>query len=123
MKRPDGITIISIYHFVVAGLFVLGACFMVAVPFLVAAAPDAQDAVPIVAIVTVVVLLVMLVFAAGYAVIGWGLWTLKHWARMGAIVLAGLSLLSVPIGTIIGVLILWYLFQPEARAAFGETGG
>ena len=123
MKRPDGVTIIGIYHYIVAGLSVLGACFMIAVPFIVAAAPHTEEAVPIVAIVTVVVLIILLAFAAGHAVVGWGLWTLKPWARMGAIVLAGLSLLSVPVGTIIGVLVLWYLYQPEARAAFGETIG
>jgi hypothetical protein len=125
MKRPDWITIISIYHYFVAGLFVLGLCVMIAVPFIVAAAPDADAAaaVPIVAIVTVIAVFILLIFAAGFGVIGWGLWTLKPWARMGAIVLAGLSLLSVPIGTIIGGLTLWYLFQPEARAAFGEVIG
>lgn len=125
MKRPDGVTIISIYHYFVAALFVMGICFVAAVPFIVAASPDRDSvgAVPIVAIVTVVVAFALLAFAAFYGVIGWGLWQLKPWARLGAIVLAGLSLLSIPIGTIIGGLTLWYLFQPEARTAFGEQVG
>jgi len=122
MKRPDGITIISIYHYFVTALYIIGACFLIAVPFIVAMVPDdeAAVAVPIVAIVMAFAILLVLVFAAAYGAVGWGLWNLKPWARLGAIVLAGLGLLSIPIGTIIGGLTLWYLFQPEARAAFGE---
>jgi RNA polymerase subunit RPABC4/transcription elongation factor Spt4 len=52
-------------------------------------------------------------------VVGWGLWTLQSWARMAAIVLAVIGLLAFPIGTIISIIILWYLFKPEVKAAFG----
>jgi hypothetical protein len=125
MKRPDGVTILAIYHYVMAGIVALVSCALVAVPFVVAAAvqaePDAAPAVPIVAIVIAVAIVILLAIAVGYGVVGWGLWTLKPWARLGAIVLAVLGLLNVPLGTIIGVVTLWYLFQPEGRAAFGET--
>lgn len=122
MKRPDGVTILSIYHYFVAALFVLGTCCMIAIPFMVAAIPepDAAATVPVVAIVVAVVAFILLAFAALYGVIGWGLWALKPWARLGAIVLAGLSLVAIPVGTIVGGLTLYYLFQPEARTAFGE---
>lgn len=127
MKRPEGVTIISIYFYVVAGLMVLGACALVSIPFIVGIAasqdPDARIAVPIVAMVMLVVMFFLLALAAAYVAVAWGLWNLKPWARIGAIALAGLSLTSVPIGTIIGGLILWYMFQQEARAAFGETAG
>jgi hypothetical protein len=121
MKRPDGITIISVYYYFLTALFLIGACFMIAIPFIVAMAPeDAAEAVPIVSIVIGFGVLVVLAFAAAHGVVAWGLWSLKPWARIGAIVLAGLGLLSFPMGTIIGGVTLWYLFQPEARAAFGE---
>ena len=122
MKRTDGITIISIWHYFVAALFVIGACFMIVVPIIVGLVPDADAAAawPIVAIVSVVIIVVLLAFAAAFGAIGWGLWTLKPWARLGAMVTAGLSLVAVPVGTLIGALILWYLLQPEARAAFGQ---
>ena len=125
MKRPDRITIISVYHFVVAGLLLLGACAMLAVPFIVSIAargdPDAEVAIPIVAIVMAIAIFFVLALAVAHGVVGWGLWALKPWARIGSIVLAALGLVNVPVGTIIGLLILWYLFQPEARTAF-EAG-
>ena len=51
-------------------------------------------------------------------VIGWGLWNLKKWARTLAIVLAVIGLISFPIGTIISIITLWYLFKAEIKACF-----
>jgi hypothetical protein len=51
-------------------------------------------------------------------VVGYGLWILKPWARIGAIALAIVSLIFMPIGTIAGGLILWYLLKPEVAVAF-----
>ncbi|MCD6512605.1 MAG: hypothetical protein J7K61_03280 [Thermoplasmata archaeon] len=50
--------------------------------------------------------------------IAYGLWELKSWARTAAIVLAIIGLLGFPIGTIISIIILWYLFKPEIKEAF-----
>ena len=50
--------------------------------------------------------------------VAWGLWNLRSWARIVAIILAVLNLLSFPIGTILGIIILWYLFKQEIREAF-----
>ena len=124
MKRSDGVAIISIYHYFIAGMLLLGACCMIMVPLIVmaAASQDAsgEPAVLIVAIVTAVAILVLLCLAALYVAIGWGTWHRKPWGRWGAIVLAALSLVAVPVGTIVGGLTLWYLFQPDVCAAFGE---
>jgi len=51
-------------------------------------------------------------------VIGWGLWNLKRWARTFAIVLAVIGLIGFPIGTVISIVTLWYLFKPEIKACF-----
>lgn len=50
--------------------------------------------------------------------IAFGLWNLQPWARTVAIVFAIIGLLSFPIGTIISIIILWYLFKPEIKEAF-----
>lgn len=124
MKRPDGVTMISIYHFVVTGLCLLGICAMLAVPAIMAAVQEidyeVREALPIVGVVMAVGIGFVVLIGAAHAVVGWGLWQMRPWARIGAIVLAVLSLFNVPIGTAIGALILWYLFQPEGREAFGE---
>ena len=49
---------------------------------------------------------------------GIGLLRGKGWGRILAIVNAILSLFAVPIGTVIGALVLVYLFKPEVKAYF-----
>lgn len=60
----------------------------------------------------------ILVFTILYAATGYGLLQLQSWARIAAIVLAILSLCSFPIGTILGGVVLYFMFQQEATQAF-----
>ncbi|KQM10963.1 hypothetical protein AOA80_10920 [Methanomassiliicoccales archaeon RumEn M1] len=63
-------------------------------------------------------------------VIAWGLWRGRRWARILAIILTVLGLVPDVIGSLtlnplslvgllIGLLILWYLYQPQVRAFYG----
>ncbi len=47
---------------------------------------------------------------------GWGLLKGKSWSRMLAIILGAMSLLSIPIGTLLGVYTLWSLTKPESQS-------
>jgi hypothetical protein len=49
---------------------------------------------------------------------GIGLLMKKEWGRVLSVVQAGFSLLLIPIGTVIGVLILSHLTKPEIRQYF-----
>jgi type IV pilus assembly protein PilA len=49
---------------------------------------------------------------------GIGLLRLDPWARTLQIVLAGLMLVGIPCGTIIGILILVYMLKPEVKTLF-----
>ena len=123
MNHPDRITLISIYHFCVAGLFLLLSCALLMVPVIVGLAAesdqDARTAVPIVAVVMLVGVVFALAYALANALAGWGLWKLQPWGRWLAIAVSALGLfISIPISTIIRGFILWYLFQPEVEAAF-----
>lgn len=76
------------------------------------------------------------IFAILVGATAWGLWGLREWARIVAIILSSLSALSrlrvltLHLGPIvstsalislaISVLIVWYLFQPKVVAAFRE---
>ncbi len=62
--------------------------------------------------------LVFGIIALVYFLIGFGLLKGKGWARVVAIILAIIGLLNVPIGTIISIIILIYLFKPETKAFF-----
>ncbi len=61
--------------------------------------------------------------------VGWGLWRMKSWARLGAIVVLGVKVLFAIfaligpanfdfIGTVISLIILVYLLMPNIRLAF-----
>ena len=53
---------------------------------------------------------------------GIGILQRADWSRMLAIVVACISLLSVPFGTAIGVYTLWVLLSPNAAAEFRGQG-
>ena len=48
-----------------------------------------------------------------------GLLRLREWGRWLAIALAILGLILIPVHTIVGALIIWYLLSDEAKHAFG----
>jgi hypothetical protein len=68
--------------------------------------------------VALLVGVVFLAVAIANIVVGWGLWQRREWARVGALALAILRLLNIPLGTIAGGLIIWYLLQERTRAEF-----
>ncbi|NPV06814.1 MAG: hypothetical protein HPY83_02485 [Anaerolineae bacterium] len=120
-RRPDGVSITAIYHFVMSALFFLGSLAIVlfaVLPILFAA----NDPGAIFGLFAVGFgLLIALILAVAYLAVGIGLWQLRDWGRWGAIILAVISLLGFPIWTVIGALIIWYLLQPEAKQAFGAA--
>jgi len=75
------------------------------------------------AVVFIVIGLIALVIAAVIALpslaAGWGIRNRKPWARIVALVVGGLSLPSVPLGTALGVFAFVTLLKPEAAAEFG----
>lgn len=119
--RGDGLTLTAGYHFVVAALFLIGTIVMMIPTGIlgivsVVEDPDAMIAMFIVGFIAIVTLVLCLVYLA----VGYGLWTLKPWARVAALALAVVSLFGVPIGTVTGGLTLWYLMQPEVAAKFEQ---
>ncbi|MCA1641527.1 MAG: hypothetical protein LC785_06145 [Acidobacteria bacterium] len=51
---------------------------------------------------------------------GWGLLKRKSWSRILVIVLGCLGLLSIPLGTALGIYTLWALTKPEARGLLSQ---
>jgi hypothetical protein len=118
-RRTDGITAIAIYHFVVAGIFALAA-FCFGIPTLVLGIVGiTEDAGAFIGMGAVALIgMTLLAFSLLNVVIGYGVWTLRGWARLGAMAIAVVSLLFVPLGTLFGAFVLWYLLKPEVAAAF-----
>lgn len=120
MRRPDGVTLLAIWHFIVAVLFLLGVCAVSIGLVAVWTSPGPQNDAVVATLGILFAMFAIIVVGGAFAVVGWGLWQLSSWARAAAIVLAILQLPGFPIGTAIGVITLWYLFSdPDAKAAFG----
>ncbi len=141
MERPIGVTILAVLEFISAGLvLLLGLLLTVGLSALGAMGRGGEGG-------SILGVLAALGAAAGVFVmilaiiplaIGIGLWKLKNWARIVVIVFAGLGALGnivrviwglssgdmvSTVGGIIGLgiqgLILWYMFQPHVKQAFG----
>ena len=114
MKRPDGVTLIAVYYFFLAAMSVLSICGILFGVF----ASERGFVGAVFALIFGLFFAISGALATGF--VGWGLWNMRSWARMAAIVLAILQLFGFPIGTVIGALIIWYLWQdPDALDAFG----
>ena len=51
--------------------------------------------------------------------IAWGLFNLKNWARIVATIFSALSLFSFPVGTIVGIVVIYLLwFHKETKMSF-----
>ena len=59
--------------------------------------------------------LIILLISLPQLICGYGLLTKKSWSRIFGIILSCLSLLSIPIGTVIGIYGLWVLFKDETK--------
>ena len=123
-QRSGGVTIIAVYQFFVGFLSLLGICGLLSIPLIVGASTAAARAeggplaTAIVSTIMVIASGWLFLVGAANAVIGWGLWKQREWGRIGALVLAALRLLNVPVGTVIGALIIWYLLREDVRQQF-----
>ena len=119
MSRDDGIKLIAIYHFVAAALWLLGALAVLLIPLVVVAGPYAPPSDRLVVLSLFgLIFLVLCALAVLFLATGIGLWRRMEWARWAAIVLAILGLLNFPVGTVIGLAILWFLLREDVVAVF-----
>jgi len=116
--RPDGVTAIAVYYFLVAIFDLIGACAIVAFPMAAIIQTNSGSSLYFPLIGLSFGLLTTLVLAVMAIVAGWGLLRMASWARWLAFALAIISLLFFPIGTIIGAIIIWYLLKEDVREAF-----
>lgn len=123
-RRSDGTNLIAIYHFISGILSLLGLCLIVTIPLAMGLfVPVSGDEGALIAVITMGLVgligggLFLLVTIANF-VIGWGLRNLREWARISAIALAFLRLFNIPLGTLIGGLIIWHLLKEETKSEF-----
>ncbi len=109
LKRPAVVTVLAVLQFVGAAF-----CFFAAILTLFISLAGGSDG------GRAVLLLGLLEAAVGAAqlVCGIGLIRLKPFGRMMQLVMAWIGLIGIPIGTVISILILVYLFKPGIKALF-----
>jgi len=78
-------------------------------------------AVPILGAIGAFVFVLLLALSLPGIIAGFGLLNLRPWARMLAIILSALELISVPVGTVIGLYGLWVLLSPGSEQLFRRT--
>ncbi len=114
MKKPDMLVLITVWNFLSAGLMTIGfaAVLIFAMPFIKELDGIAYTGAMFGVVVGLILLgaFIILSFIAGLGLAGE-----KEWGRVTAVAQAALCLISVPIGTVIGLLIITYLGKPEVR--------
>jgi Predicted membrane protein (DUF2127) len=148
MNRPTGVTVLAVLLYIGAGLLVLGAIGTFVGGAFVGSmigssskqAGGGATGAGLGAAIGAVVGVFLLVGAVLNATCGYGLWSLKEWGRMLTIVLTAIGLVMavfslfvsmihfhifglffLMVRIAIGGLIIWYLSQPQVKAAFGTS--
>ena len=121
-QRPDGLTVLSIWFYLSGAFYLVVTALIVFLTLAFgfgALSEDMGMLIPTAAFG--IVALAFMAISILNLVVGYGLWILKPWARIGAIALGIVGLIFMPVGTIAGALTLWYLLKPESAAAFDKS--
>jgi len=117
MKRPDLLILIAMWEFI----SMLGALIGISA-IAVFAFPSVNELYGIAhvgGIFGLIIAMLMLLLTAGIALAaGIGLLRGKEWGRVLSIAYAAISLICIPFGTIIGILVIIYLTKTEVREYF-----
>jgi len=81
---------------------------------------DAAIAIPILGIAGTALVTFLGLFAVPSLVTGYGLLTFKPWSRVVGIVLSAISLIHIPLGTLVGIYGLWVLLNKETERLFNN---
>jgi len=119
MKRPDLIILIAVWEFLTVFGALIGICAIAIFAFPEVAQEWGTDLIGGVFGLSIGIL-VLLCYLFIALVGGIGVLIGKEWGRVFTIVHAALSLLCIPFGTIIGILVIIYLGKPEVKEYFGS---
>lgn len=114
-QRPFGVTLLGILY-ILQGLMWLVLPFVVTV-MLAGFIGDEIAGIDFAAL-SLICWIPFIIIAVFYFLVAFGLFAGRGWARLIAIILAILGLLNFPIGTIISIIILIYLFRADVKAYF-----
>ena len=118
------VKVIGVCFIVFGAMWVLGAMFSGVILTVLAGfvghsdSSDAAVGATVLGITGVALTTILLAIGVPQIICGIGLLGFKRWARILGIVLAAISLVSVPVGTIFGIYAIVILFSKETEALF-----
>jgi hypothetical protein len=119
------VKVLGVIYLAVGGLMLCAALFLglgsgVAAGIVGASADpgDAAIAIPILGIAGTALAVFLVLFALPSLITGYGLLNYKPWARIVGIVLSAISLINIPIGTVVGIYGLWVLLNKDTERLF-----
>jgi hypothetical protein len=119
-RRPDELILIAVWEFITAAGALIGMSALFIFVF-----PEVRHLYGVdnvAAVFGLSIAVIFLFFTVSLAVVaGIGLLTGKEWGRVMSVVYATFSLLRIPFGTIIGILVIIYLVKPQIREYFEST--
>jgi hypothetical protein len=122
------VKVLGVIYLAVGGLMLCAALFLglgsgVAAGIVGASADphDAAIAIPILGIAGTALAAFLALFALPSLITGYGLLQYKPWARIVGIVLSAISLINIPLGTVVGAYGLWVLLNKETERLFNPT--
>ncbi len=119
------VKVLAVIYLAFGGLMLCGALFLglgsgVAAGIVGASADpeDAAIAIPILGIAGTALAVFLGLFSLPSLITGYGLLHYKPWARIVGIILSAISLINIPIGTVIGAYGLWVLLNKDTEQLF-----
>jgi hypothetical protein len=119
------VKVLGVIYLAVGGCMLIAALFLVltmgGVASIVGATAephDAEIAIPVLGLAGTALASFLGIFALPSLITGYGLLTFRPWARIVGIVLSAVSLINIPIGTLIGAYGLWVLLNKESEHLF-----
>jgi len=133
--RPVGVTVLAVLHFVGAIVMAFVAILLFLGTSMAASSPSGAT---ILLGLGVFGIVLVLLFAVLGALLGWGLWNLKNWARLVVLIISALGVVAtlmnlvftgIELAFVAGYLIrlayyalvIWYLLRPHVKLAFGAA--
>jgi hypothetical protein len=114
---------VGLLHVILGSLGILGGLVAMVVFGALAGVVQFSDnshnsavAVPVLGAIGTMIFLVVLLISVPGLIGGIGLMRMAPWSRVFMIVISALDLLSVPLGTAVGIYGLWVLTKPETEA-------
>jgi hypothetical protein len=121
------VKVLAVIYLAVGGLMLCGALFLglgsgVAAGIVGASADpdDAAIAIPILGFAGTALAAFLGLFALPSLITGYGLLYYRPWARIVGIILSAISLINIPVGTIVGAYGLWVLLNKDTERLFNH---